>query len=219
MLDKRLQMIYDMIPQTEKMCDIGTDHGKLPVHCVKTGKTKYALACDLRKGPLSSCKALVDREGLRDRITTLLSDGFMSISDADFKSVGCFVLAGMGGELIQKIITDRLCTSYMILQPQSAVHELVTFLLQNGYDIICRRYCEDGDKLYTAMLVRYDGICKRADLFCSSERNAAFYRYLENELKKCEISLGGLMSAKVRDAARIEYMQNLKSIITGELEK
>lgn len=219
MLDTRLQMIYEMMPQTERMCDIGTDHGKLPVYCVKTGKAKSALACDLRRGPLSSCKALLEREGLCDRIDTLLSDGFLSIPAPDFESIGCFVLAGMGGELIQKILTDRPCRAYMILQPQSAVCELVTYLLQNGYEIFERRYCADGDKLYTAMLVKYDGTQRTPDLFCKSVRNDAFYRYLENELKKCDISLRGLMSARVKDNARIECMQNLKTIIEGELKK
>lgn len=219
MLDTRLQMIYDLMPSVNEMCDIGTDHGKLPVYCVKTAKVQKALACDLRTGPLSSCKKLVVKEGVADKIDTLLSDGFLSIDADRFESIGCFVLAGMGGELIQKIITDRFCKSYMILQPQSAVHELVSYLLPNGYDIKKRVYCADGDRLYTAMLVKYDGKKRETDLFYGSEKNGAYYLYLKNEVKKCDISLGGLMSARVPDPDRISYFKNLKNAITGELEK
>ena len=217
MLDNRLQMIYDMIPCTELMCDIGTDHGKLPVHCVKQGKTDRALACDLRRGPLSSCQKLVVKEGLTEKIDTLLSDGFVSIPDEVFEKVGCFVLAGMGGELIMKILIDRHCNSFMILQPQSAVHELVEFLLTNGYDIITRRFCKDGDKLYTAMLVKYDGTVRQTNLFYGCEKSDVYYEYLNHELKKCEISLNGLLLAKNADMTRIEYINRIKTAVIGEL--
>ena len=66
------------------------------------------------------------RYNLSDRITLRLSDGLKNVSENEADDI---IIAGMGGELIMKILTDRHCNSFMILQPQSAVHELVEFLL------------------------------------------------------------------------------------------
>ena len=202
MLDTRLKMIYDMLPHGV-VCDIGTDHGKLPVFCVKSGKSPRALACDINKGPLSAAAGLVKKEGLCDRITLILSDGFRDIPTAEFEAVDTFVLAGMGGELIESILSARFTKAELVLSPQSAVYELTDWLLSNGYDIKCRRFCKDGGRFYTAMLVKHDGVRRARDLFYGCEKSDVFYEYLVKERTRLEKARGAVAASEKSDKSRL----------------
>ena len=54
-LSKRLEMVAGLVTQ-ERIADIGTDHGYVPIYLYKQGRIKKAYACDVRKGPLEKCK-------------------------------------------------------------------------------------------------------------------------------------------------------------------
>lgn len=215
MLDTRLKMIYDLIPRGT-VCDIGTDHGKLPVFCVKSGKAERALACDLREGPLSFARALVEKEGLGDSIKTVLSDGFLAIEQDDFDKTDCFVLAGMGGELIMSILSARFTDKYMVLSPQSAIYELYEFLQTGGYDIKKRVFCTDGRRLYTAMLVKYDGVKRDVDYFYGCERSELFYDFLAREKDRITKALGAIYASEKADKARALGLEKILEQIERE---
>ena len=53
-LSKRLEMVAGLVTQ-ERIADIGTDHGYVPIYLYKQGRIKKAYACDVRKGPLEKC--------------------------------------------------------------------------------------------------------------------------------------------------------------------
>ena len=197
MLDKRLKTVYSLIPGGV-LCDVGTDHCKLAVYAVESGLCPHAYATDLRKGPLSAARRTVERHGLSDKITLLLSDGFRDLPDEVFSQVDCFVVAGMGGELIERILRERPTGKPLVLQPQSAVYELCEFL-SDGYDIEKRLFCEDGDKLYTAMLCRCDGVKREYDPFRGAVRDGAFYTYLDRELSRIDVALDGMARSDRRD--------------------
>jgi len=216
MLDTRLKMIYDLLP-TGTVCDIGTDHGMLPVFCVKSGKSQRAFACDLREGPLSSAKRLIAKEGLSDKIKTVLSDGFLGLSDEDFESVDCFTLAGMGGELIMNILSARFTDKYMVLSPQSAVYETCEFLLSRGYDIKKRVFCAEGQRIYTAMLVKYDGVKRDTDCFYGCEKGDVFYMHLKRERERITKALTAMRGSEKSDKARAESLEKILEQIEREL--
>lgn len=217
MLDTRLKMIYDLIPDGT-VCDIGTDHGRLPVFCVKSGKSKKALACDLREGPLSFARALIEKEGLGDSIKTVLSDGFLGLSQADFESVDCFTIAGMGGELIMNILDARFTDKYVVLSPQSAIYEVYEFLLSRGYDIKKRVFCAEGKRLYTAMLVKYDGVKRDTDYFYGCEKNDAFYEFLNREKERITLALDAIRASEKSDKSRISGLEKILLQIERELK-
>ncbi len=217
MLDTRLKMIYDLIPDGT-VCDIGTDHGRLPVFCVKSGKSKTALACDLREGPLSFARALVEKEGLAGSIKTVLSDGFLGISECDFDNVDCFTLAGMGGELIMSILSARFTDKYMVLSPQSAIYELYEFLLSRGYDIKKRVFCTDGRRLYTAMLVKYDGVRRDTDYFYGCEKSELFYEFLAREKERINKALNAIRTSEKSDKSRVGGLEKILEQIERELK-
>ena len=62
---------------------------------------KKALACDVAPMPLKSAEEHINREGLLDRIGTVLSDGLDNVPPEGITDV---VMAGMGGELIARLL-------------------------------------------------------------------------------------------------------------------
>ena len=218
MLDTRLNMIYDLIPQSGLICDIGADHCKLAIHAVTQGKTKYALATDLRRGPLEASARNVSANSLSDRIRLLQSDGFLNIPADIFDHTDCFVIAGMGGQVIQGILEGRHTDKWLVLQPMNAVYELCEYLADAGYDIKKRVFCTDGHRIYTAFLCRYDGISRTADYFKGAVRNKYFYMYLEKELKRIDAALAGIGLARSPDTAQKQNLEQLREIIIRERE-
>ena len=51
-LGPRLALCASLVREGSTLCDVGTDHGYLPIWLLKTGKIPQALACDIHPGPL-----------------------------------------------------------------------------------------------------------------------------------------------------------------------
>lgn len=217
MPDARLKMVYSLIPGGV-LCDIGADHCRLPVLALQSGLCPRAVATDLRPGPLSAAKRTVERYGLEDKITLVLSDGFENVPDGLFDSVDCFVIAGMGGELIERIIRGRFTDKPLVLQPQSAVYDLARFLDESGYRVEKRLYCREGDKLYTALRCRYDGVRREFDPFFAAVRDENYYEYLEKERTRINTALAG-MSRAAEPEPRARELSELAAMIEKELER
>lgn len=218
MLDTRLKMVYDLVPNGT-LCDIGTDHAKLPVFAVKNGKCERAFACDLRKGPLSSADANIKQNGLENKIKTVLSNGFCDIEDADFKSVNCFVLAGMGGELIMNILSAKKTNAYLVLQPQSAIYELVEYLKDGGYSILKQCFCMDKHRKYTAMLVKFTGESNISGLFNNCQKTDAFYAFLQSEKERLQKAGECIRASKAPDSQRLERIDYILEQIGRNLNE
>ncbi len=215
MLDTRLKMVYDLVPEGV-LCDIGTDHGKLPVFAIKSGRCKYALACDINEGPLSSAKSLITKEGLTDKIKLVLSNGFKDIENADFEKINCFCLAGMGGELIMNILSARKTDAYLVLQPQSAYYELVDYLKENGYSIFKQCFCVDSHRRYNAMLVKRTEKSNISGYFENAEKTDEFYGFLQKESTRIKSAVSCIEGAKNPDTERMGKLKYILSEIERE---
>jgi len=217
MLDTRLKMVYDLV-QGDVLCDIGTDHGKLPVYAIKSGKCVRALACDINRGPLSSARSLITKEGLLDKIKLVLSNGFLAIEQDDFDKIDCFVMAGMGGELIMSILSARPTGAYLVLQPQSAFYELVEFLKDNGYSILKQRFCVEGHRRYNAMLVKKADCSNIDGYFTNAEKSDEFYGFLQKESERIKSAVSHIEGAKNPDTERLQTLRYILSEIEREIK-
>ncbi len=154
LLSERLQKIAACI-DGGVLADIGTDHGYIPIHCVKNGSCRYAIACDINEGPLQAAKENISSHGLDGKIETRLSDGLdgLGVCEAD-----TIVIAGMGGFLIRDILirgADRIGDdTTLILQPMVAAAELREYLYTNGYDIYDEKLAREENKFYNILCVR-----------------------------------------------------------------
>ena len=100
-LSPRLKMVADLVPQGARLADVGTDHAYLPTALIQEGKIPFAIAADLRQGPLASAKATVRRAGLEGKVAFRLCDGLRGIQPEEADAVA---IAGMGGETIAAIL-------------------------------------------------------------------------------------------------------------------
>lgn len=151
-LSKRLEQVATMIPRCHTVADVGTDHGFLAVALIEKEIAQQVIAIDVNLGPLASAKGLVKERGLEQKIICRLGDGLAATMVGE---VDCAVICGMGGELMQHIISvgPEWLQTY-VLQPQSHREELKKFLVQQGYGIIEEQCLQDGKQYYDIWVVQ-----------------------------------------------------------------
>lgn len=129
---KRLEGILSQIKPADNLVDIGSDHGYLAKMILDKGLAKKIYVTDVAEGPLSRAKDNLSGYSAE----FLLMDGLRGFQ-------GCLdvaVLAGMGGELIAKIIreSEELFShmDYFIVQPMQQIASLREALYHEGYRLI-----------------------------------------------------------------------------------
>lgn len=219
-LSERLERVVSFVRPCASAADIGTDHALVPVELVRRGIVKKALAMDVRPGPLSRAKEQISRAGLSDQIEPRLSDGLAALKPQEAETV---IIAGMGGELIIRILTEGRhmwdSVAQWVLSPHSEVFKVRGWLLENGFSIEKEdMVCEDG-KYYVLMDVRRAGSgiespARDAEfvrlLYGDSlirERNPVLAQYLKEEeqmLMEREASLRQSAKGSLRAAERLK---------------
>lgn len=219
-LSERLERVVSFVKPCASAADIGTDHALVPVELVRRGIVKKALAMDVRPGPLSRAKEQISRAGLSDQIEPRLSDGLAALKPQEAETV---IIAGMGGELIIRILTEgrHMWDSVVqwVLSPHSEVFKVRGWLLENGFAIEKEdMVCEDG-KYYVLMDVRRAGSgiespARDAEFVrllygdgLIRERNPVLAQYLKEEeqmLMEREASLRQSAKGSLRAAERLK---------------
>lgn len=150
----RLKTVAEMIGETGVLCDIGCDHGYLPIYLLQHNKIKKAYACDLRDGPLKTASKNIVAFHMKDVIQTVKSDGLKELGGIDFDVIS---ICGMGGRLISEILETSLeiakRAQFMVLQPQSEIPVLRKFLAENGFVIRDERIAIEDRRFYVIMSV------------------------------------------------------------------
>lgn len=154
-ISKRLLCCASMVQPGSRVADIGTDHGYLGIYLLQSGAARHVIACDLRKDPLENARRNAKLFGADGAMEFRLSDGLGKIRPDEVDTV---VMAGMGGDLIQKILSQcswrRREGLQFILQPQSAGNVLRRWLCEDGFEIQREEPVQDGHFLYTVMDIR-----------------------------------------------------------------
>lgn len=157
-LKPRLTMAAEMVRQDSRIADIGTDHAYLPAALLLDGTIPFAIAADLRKGPLDNAQATVDHYGIADKVKLLRSNGLRNVMPDEVDDI---VIAGMGGILISEILEDAPWIKdekyKLILQPQSHDEVVRRWLWSNGFEIIEQSSCIDDKKPYICMSAVFTG--------------------------------------------------------------
>ncbi len=196
-IDKRLECVAGYVRQGAYLADIGTDHAYLPIYLVKKGVIERAVASDVAEGPTSRARANVMLNGMADRIRVLQADG---LSGIEGESVSDIAIAGMGAELIAKLLDASSCASVpgvrLILQPMTRREALGEYLCSAGYKTVGESLVRDGH-LYHIICAEYDGEVRRAS--------------------PLELAVGKLNLAR-RDELVLEYVDGLLRRMRSNLE-
>ncbi len=156
MITPRLQAIIDYISKPT-VADIGTDHAYIPIYLIRNNICKKVIATDIRKGPVEAARRHITK--YNQSIEVRLGGGLDPVCLGETEQI---IIAGMGGEMICKIISDnfeKARQSLLVLQPMNGQYELRRFLHENNFSIKCENMAKEGTKIYNIMLVK-DGYQK-----------------------------------------------------------
>lgn len=192
-LSKRLMAVSSMVTEGNRLADVGTDHGYIPIYLCQKGHIPSAIAMDIGKGPLARAQEHIAKYELEERISTRLSDGVKALAPGEADSV---VIAGMGGGLVQKILEEGKTVldgiSELILQPQSEIGEVRLYLQEHGYRITEEKMVLEDGKYYPMMHVIHGHMEPLSDVELKYGKNLLEQRhpvlkdYLEKERQNLE---------------------------------
>ena len=156
-LSKRLKIIHDMVPNSV-VADIGSDHGKLMIALVQSGKVKKGFAVENKEGPFERLRSNIIRYHVNDYITPLFSDGIKDIT----RDVSTIVIAGMGGQTIVNILKAHpeklISVQTIIIDAHTAV------------PIARKEICQMGFAIADEQIVKEDGIFYEIIKFIKAEQ-------------------------------------------------
>ena len=137
-----------MVPQSNVIADIGSDHALLPIALVLNGKVTRAYASEVNEGPYEATVKNIEKHGVSNYVSAVLSDGISELE----KDVNTISICGMGGSLIVDILNkDKEKLEYvntLVLQPNNNEENARIWLMNNGYGIVFERLIEEDNLFY-----------------------------------------------------------------------
>lgn len=210
-LTPRLQLIAEQVKALKSddfyvAADIGTDHAKLPVFLVKTGICSFVYAGDLRSGPLESAGKTVSFYGCtEEQIVLLCSDGLKEIPQ-NYHTV---IIAGMGGELIVKILSETSCpeNTAFVLSPMTAAEDLRRYLFENRFSILSEKIAMEGERVYPVLTAKKTGFdkdyddcdCYLSPALLMNRQDPGVIRYIKKQMAAKDKIINGKKTAGLFD--------------------
>ena len=225
-LTKRMQAVCNLVKSADTVCDVGCDHGFVPIYLVKERAFTSAVAMDINEGPLAAAAINIEMNGVKDKIKTKLSDGLDALLPNEAEAI---VIAGMGGRLIIRILEDAMLKisdntfgiKELILQPQSELQYFRQSVRKLGF--ICEAedmVLEDG-KYYPMGRYVYRGVPHEEEdrdmsvglydkygQHLLEDKNEVLRMYLEKEKK----SIAGIINSLERANDSDEKSRRLAEI-------
>ena len=201
------------------VADIGTDHAYIPLWLVEHGICERAIASDINEGPVKKAAENVAQSSERNRITVVRADGL----ESDVFS-GCdnVVIAGMGGELIVKILEKspiiRKIGMRLILQPMTKAEHVRAYLWQHGYEILSDKVVLEDGRIYQVIAAQNTGI----DTVYTSAQSLVGLRRPEEEnymslvkhtIDKLRVRMVGKQSAGQDTREEIRLIEELENFL------
>ncbi len=212
-LGPRLETAAAMIPAGAEVADIGTDHARLPIWLVKTGRCRHVIASDIADVPVRRARENAAKWGVSDAVEVLQCAGFDGVDPA---RVTCGVICGMGGDTIAAILAKATWTARpgftLVLQPETSAHRLREFLYTHSYTICQEVAVLDGGRVYSVMQVRggmdpngADPLHIRASAPLLAQRDCAAALYIARVRRSLEHEMQGMEqdSAAYRETAAL----------------
>ncbi|MBQ3600814.1 MAG: SAM-dependent methyltransferase [Lachnospiraceae bacterium] len=192
-LSERLQTVVNMITKGGKVADIGCDHAYLSIYMIKHQIAESVIAMDVNRGPLERARDNIRKSGYENQINVRLSDGIkeLNVGEAD-----TLLIAGMGGGLIQKILSGNPEVleqiQELVLQPQSEIMEVRRFVEGIGFTLVDENMVIDEGKYYVVLKAKrvvpqetYNNeVYYRYGKFLLEKKHLCMFSFLKQEEKK-----------------------------------
>lgn len=224
-LSDRLLAIANEVPEGGHVADVGCDHAYTSIYLAEHKKPKHIIAMDVRTGPLSKAKENIKANGLEEVIETRLSDGLMAVEQGEIDTV---VISGMGGALIQKILSDGdsvlESVNHLVLQPQTEKAQLRRYLHTIGMRIVKEVMLIDEGKYYNIVVAKpgeeqpYSEEQYEFGKYLLDEKDSILLQFLKKEQQKLEQILCNLEQYREKNEERIRELEDKQKLICKGLE-
>lgn len=238
-LSKRLAAVAALVSPGNRVADVGTDHGYIPIYLVKSGISPNAVAMDIRPGPLQRAREHIHKYGMDNKIDTRLSDGVAALNKGEAETL---VIAGMGGNVMIHILEEGreviASIKECILQPQSDITKFRQYLYENGFITVAEDFVEEDGKYYPMMKVIPDSSTtytkeKTEKEILNSKDRAIDYQfgrlliqqnhpvlreYLINKMKKNDLVMQNISDKAETGRVRLVKLQEQRQQIMEALE-
>ena len=189
-MNKRMHAIVKYMEAGRGVIDVGTDHGYFPVWMATHGYKGNIIATDINAGPLQNAMNTAQEAGVLNKIHFCQCDG---LDGCKPDSMDTIVIAGMGGELICRIL-DRAewCMDRrykLILQPMTKSEVLRYWLVNNEFEICNEDLICEGGTIYQLGLAASPG---SPTANCSSVKKSCAWTWI------CMISRGKRLSGVLK---------------------
>ena len=225
MANERFDAIISQVRQGASVADIGCDHAYVSCKLVQLGISSRVYASDIRPGPLHAAKMNIERYGFSKYISAHLADGLEGVDDFAPDDI---IIAGMGGELISKIIDKSTYVKNenvnLILQPMTCTYELRQYLAENGFQIKNELLCRDSGKIYEIILCSYGKNSYSVSeeflhIGTKTHNDPLFYEFVLKKTEKFEHIIKGKQLSDIDCTYEISLVEKLNEIIGEKTKK
>ena len=153
MLEKRLQLAFDLYDACALAADIGTDHALLPAALLRAGRCGRMILTDISESALLRARGEMTRCRLLDRVSLRCGDGLAPI-DAP---CGMISILGMGGRTIAGILrrgAPQLQGAGLLLSAHTDLPLVRAAVADIGYHLAAEIPCRDRGRYYLFFLAR-----------------------------------------------------------------
>ena len=157
-MSDRIQQLIRMVKAWDRVIDVGCDHGQMSIGLAQRKDIGSVLATDI-SGP--SLQKLIDRleacleEDWAKKIQTFHTDGLKNLP---WSKAGAILIAGMGGELMVKILeanpTLVANTEQLVLSHHLDAAKVRAYLTANSFAIVDEHLLEENGHYYEMISAR-----------------------------------------------------------------
>lgn len=162
-ISERITALCAAVEQGERVADIGTDHGYVPLLLYRKGIAPAVIMSDISEGSLAKAQASFRRCGISLPPEAFrLGDGLASITAGEVEVV---VIGGLGGITILEILDEDIekTRSFrkLILQPRNNSGALRAYLYRRGFSVSREILAAEGKFVCEIIVAEPSEVCER----------------------------------------------------------
>ena len=221
---ERLRQLQRLCPPGARIADVGCDHALLPIALISSDHASFAVAADLRPGPLAFARENIAQANLEQRIDVRLGDGLEPISSED--RLDLVYIAGMGTRSIIDILAqadlDALGRPRLVAQsPQDLTPLRRHIWEERGACVLDEILLWEDEQLYHTLHIDLtaapttpwrelspEARLLGAPLLENRQNTLALRRYLERKIERVQIRYDGMCQARALQEGALQAVRD-----------